>query len=202
MLTLEEIIVGYTYLAKVSGKSMEVRIDRALPKGGWDATNVGTNKTVRIKNVRDITGTAGTDEGPGVETTMDSDDVHPVDPDLVPITELDKSKKRGKVAKGGKTNAPKTPKLAREPKAPKPPKAAKEHKPSGLDAAYQVLTEAREPMRCREMVEKMITSGLWKTGGKTPAATIYSAILREITTKGDDSRFKKAERGLFTVNGK
>ena len=199
MLTLEEIAIGYIYLAKVSGKSMEVRIDRALPKGGWDATDLGTNKTVRIKNVRDITGTAGTDEGPAVETTMDSDDVHPVDPDLVPITELDKSKKRGKVAKGGKTKVPKLPK---EPKAPGGPKAEKVHQPSGLDAAYQVLTEGREPMRCGEMVEKMITSGLWKTGGKTPAATIYSAILREITTKGDDSRFKKAERGLFTVNGK
>ena len=52
------------------------------------------------------------------------------------------------------------------------------------------------------MVEKMISTGLWKTGGKTPAATIYAAILREIQTKGTAARFKKTDRGLFTLNGK
>ncbi|GEM_PF-5876952 len=33
--------------------------------------------------------------------------------------------------------------------------------------------------------------------GKTPAATLYAAILREITTKGETSRFVKTERGRF-----
>lgn len=33
------------------------------------------------------------------------------------------------------------------------------------------------------------------------AATLYSANLREISTKGKESRFKKADRGLFKVNG-
>ncbi len=41
--------------------------------------------------------------------------------------------------------------------------------------------------------------GLWKTGGKTPAATLYSAILGEITTKGSEARFKKTDRGQFTL---
>ena len=36
-------------------------------------------------------------------------------------------------------------------------------------------------------------------GGKTPAATLYSAILREIQTKGKEARFKKSDRGLFTL---
>ena len=36
--------------------------------------------------------------------------------------------------------------------------------------------------------------------GQTPAATLYSAILREINTKGKESRFKKADRGLFAIN--
>ncbi len=73
---------------------------------------------------------------------------------------------------------------------------------SGLDAAAQVLQEKGEPMTCGALVEAMIAQGLWKTSGKTPAATIYSAILREITTKGDESRFKKTDRGLFTVNAR
>ena len=38
-------------------------------------------------------------------------------------------------------------------------------------------------------------------GGKTPAATLYSAILREITTKGTSSRFVKSDRGKFVRTG-
>jgi hypothetical protein len=45
----------------------------------------------------------------------------------------------------------------------------------------------------------MLAKGLWRTGGKTPSATIYSAILREIRDKGDASRFAKAGRGKFTL---
>ncbi len=37
-------------------------------------------------------------------------------------------------------------------------------------------------------------------GGKTPHATLYSAILRDLA-KGDDSKFVKTERGRFTVRG-
>ena len=36
---------------------------------------------------------------------------------------------------------------------------------------------------------------------KTPHATLYSAMLREISTKGKDARFKKTERGKFAANG-
>jgi hypothetical protein len=38
---------------------------------------------------------------------------------------------------------------------------------------------------------------LWQTEGKTPAATLSSAILREITTKGDAARFRKVGPGKF-----
>ena len=50
------------------------------------------------------------------------------------------------------------------------------------------------------MVEAMAAKGYWKSpGGKTPHATLYSAILREINEKGKESRFKKTERGKFAV---
>ena len=49
-----------------------------------------------------------------------------------------------------------------------------------------------------EMVDAMSDRGLWKTDGKTPAATIYSAIIREIAGKA--SRFRKEARGLFALN--
>ena len=81
--------------------------------------------------------------------------------------------------------------------APKAVKTDKKKRSSGLDAAAQVLKDAKAPITTKEMVEQMLAKGLWTTGGKTPAATIYSAILREINTKGADARFRKADRGKF-----
>ena len=82
-------------------------------------------------------------------------------------------------------------KKAKEPKA---------KKTSALDAAVRVLEEAGQPMTCPEMIEAMATKGYWTSpGGKTPAATLYSAILRETQTKGDASRFVKTERGKFAA---
>ena len=70
---------------------------------------------------------------------------------------------------------------------------------SGLDAAAKVLAKAGEPMSCKAIVEHMLANGLWQTTGKTPAATIYAAIIREIAAKGDNARFRKVERGKFTL---
>jgi HB1, ASXL, restriction endonuclease HTH domain len=74
---------------------------------------------------------------------------------------------------------------------------------SALDAAAKVLGEASEPMNCQAMIEAMATKGYWKSpGGKTPASTLYSSILKEVTTKGKESRFKKVARGQFALAGK
>ena len=90
----------------------------------------------------------------------------------------------------------------------KPEKAAtrakqgeqKAKKPGGLDAAARVLAEAKEPMTCRDIVDAAFARGYWKSGGRTPHATIYSAMHREIAAKGKQSRFKKAGRGKFAIN--
>jgi hypothetical protein len=75
---------------------------------------------------------------------------------------------------------------------------AGEKKLSALDAAARVLAEAGQPMTCQEMIDAMAAKGYWSSpGGKTPSATLYSAILRELT-KGAESRFVKTERGKFT----
>lgn len=72
---------------------------------------------------------------------------------------------------------------------------------SGLDAASQILREASEPLDAQVLVARMLERGLWKTGGKTPASTIYAAMIREIKTKGPVSRFQKVDRGRFTATG-
>ncbi|WP_436714919.1 winged helix-turn-helix domain-containing protein [Roseiconus lacunae] len=54
-------------------------------------------------------------------------------------------------------------------------------KMSQIDAALAVLKKARKPMSCREMVEAMAKQKLWTSpGGKTPDATLYAAILRDL----------------------
>ena len=73
-------------------------------------------------------------------------------------------------------------------------------KMSGLDAAAKILAEAEMPLNAKMIVERMIAQGLWTTGGKTPSSTIYSAMLREIDVKPGESRFKKVDRGLFTLD--
>ncbi len=96
--------------------------------------------------------------------------------------------------------APATPELA----LPTPPAAS--HHPvkaqgvSCLDAAAQVLQDAGQPMRCQALIDAMAEKKLWISTAPTPAATLYSAITREITTKGEKSRFAKVERGLFKLN--
>ena len=102
--------------------------------------------------------------------------------------------------------APK-PEVAETPKATtaKPAKKKVDPKPkktSALDAAARVLGEAGQPMTCMEMIEAMSKKGYWTSpGGATPQATLYSAVLREIKTKGKEARFKKTERGKFSING-
>lgn len=82
------------------------------------------------------------------------------------------------------------------------PKRSKPKRVSALDAAAQVLAKATKPMRAKELIAEMSAKGLWKSpDGKTPEATLYAAIIREIAAKGDKARFKKHERGVF-VPGK
>lgn len=58
-----------------------------------------------------------------------------VDPNLVPLTRIDKA------VKGGKG------------------KASKDKRVSALDAAAKVLVESKEPMSCPDMIEAMADKG-------------------------------------------
>ena len=62
-----------------------------------------------------------------------------------------------------------------------------------------MLRATGSPMRCREMVTAMAAKGLWESTAPTPQQTLASALLREITKKGNGSRFRKADRGTFEL---
>ncbi|MBX3316468.1 MAG: winged helix-turn-helix domain-containing protein [Phycisphaeraceae bacterium] len=113
--------------------------------------------------------------------------------------------KNATAAKGTPTGEPratggKVAKEAKDAKTPaaKPAKPAKAKRISALDAAAKVLAESDRPLRAIDMIEVMHAKGLWTSpGGKTPEATLYAAITREIAAKGTDARFKKVDRGMF-----
>ena len=192
-----EIKIGGVYRAKVSDKLTDVRIDRTNPHGGWDGTNLATGKTIRIKSAQRLRSPSKT-KAASTASAGAKDDAK---------SGGAQTPSKGKQAASPKDAQPKA-KSASKPAqktttkagGAKKAKSDKPKKPSGLDAAAQVLAEAKEPMRCKDMVETMIAKGLWSSSGKTPHATIYAAIIREIAGKGDQARFKKTDRGLFTIN--
>ena len=78
----------------------------------------------------------------------------------------------------------------------------KDKKMSAIDAAARVLAETGAPMGCKELIGAMAGKGYWMSpGGKTPDATLFSAIAREIAMKGDLARFTKAGPGRFGPRG-
>lgn len=172
----DQVKVGGLYTAKVSDKLVTVRIDRAHSGGGWNATNTATGKAIRIKSAQRLRGAAK-----GATKAESSEPVEAKD---------EKSKGSAKAST----------------KKAKPKKGDRERKPkrvSALDAAAQVLAKADKPMRAQELIAAMAEGGLWKSpGGATPHATLYAAMLREISAKGKEARFTKVERGLFAFSGK
>jgi HB1, ASXL, restriction endonuclease HTH domain len=127
--------------------------------------------------------------------------------DAVAATNLPVARKGAPGAtKKSKKAAPAKAPLAkgRTPKAPKSDtptineEADKHRKLSALDAAAKLLQESGQPMNCQEMIGAMSAKGYWTSpAGKTPAATLCSALLREIKIKASQARFQKAARGQF-----
>jgi hypothetical protein len=119
------------------------------------------------------------------------------------IRSLTMSKKTSTKATTKKTAKAKAPKA----KPAKPAQVAKASNPakdknlSAIDAAAKLLGETSEPMNCKTMIDAIAKKGWWSSpGGKTPHATLYSAIIREISVKGKEARFKKTDRGNFAIN--
>jgi hypothetical protein len=87
---------------------------------------------------------------------------------------------------------------AAAPTDPTPPA----NKLSALDAAAKVLGESGQAMNCQQLIAAMAAQGYWSSPkGRTPASTLYSALLREIQTQGANARFLKTQRGKFMLKG-
>jgi hypothetical protein len=99
-----------------------------------------------------------------------------------------------------KTPPVKSGKTPRKPKAAERAQAGGQPKLSALAAAAKVLAETGRAMTCKELIATMAAQGYWSSpAGKTPEATLYAALAREIKVKKDQARFRKSGRGTFAL---
>ncbi len=207
----EQVKIGNVYAAKITDKVVPVRIDSVCislstgKHGGWEGTNLATNKKVRIKSPRklrkQITVPDGASSGGAAASGAASASGGPVKKKLTAAERRARLAASNAKPKADKAKPSKTPAKADKP-ATKKADAPKEKRLSLIDAAVQVLGDSGgDAMNCKQMVERITEQGLWspRSGGKTPHATLYSAILRELQKKGSDARFTKVERGQFTL---
>ena len=189
-----EVKIGGKYYANVSGKRVVVHIDSESPIGGWSATNLTTNKGVRIKSAQRLQGEVGAAKRQAKVTTEGNVTIVENEPATVEtigeaastVGAVPKKLRKAKTAATATDNADAD---------------AGEKRLSCVTAALKVLGESSDPMNAQELITSMEAKGYWSSpGGKTPHATLYSAILRDLA-KGDDSKFVKTERGRFTVRG-
>ena len=69
-----------------------------------------------------------------------------------------------------------------------------------IDAAYQVLKEAGEPLHVNEITRRALKLGILVTRGKTPARTVEARIGEEINYKYGESRFLRVGQGTFNLS--
>ena len=180
----EDIQIGGTYLVGLAGNLVPVLITEDHTSGtGWLGKTIKTGKQITIRSAQRI--------HQAVESDKDASAA--------------KQGKRKPKATANTTNASKRDTGIPRKSAATGGDQVTTGKPMSLinAAAHILAQDDQEPLRCKDIVEKAISQNLWQPGkGLTPAATLSAAMMREIKTKGNDSRFVKAERGLFTVQGK
>ncbi|MCO6043332.1 HTH domain-containing protein [Aeoliella sp. ICT_H6.2] len=66
-----------------------------------------------------------------------------------------------------------------------------------MNAITHVLTEADGPLHYREITKRALASGLWKTRGTSPEATVNAHLSGSIKRDGSKSPFRKHARGVY-----
>jgi hypothetical protein len=206
-----EVKIGGVYSAKVSDKVVQVRIDATNRHGGWNATNLVTKKKIRIKSAQRLRAAV---KAP--KTISPPRTAKPLDPNRCAtprckgepaLTHLGKPLCQKCWDRLCEDDAPKSTaggdgKRAKKAGARKS-SDAKPKRMGVLSAAAQLLQAEGKPMRAKELIDAIAAKGLWTSPkGKTPEATLYAAMIREVTNKGNAARFKRVDRGLFAFNTK
>ena len=71
---------------------------------------------------------------------------------------------------------------------------------TALEAAVEVLRKEGKSLHIEEITERMLESGLWQSKAKTPRNTVNTRISDDISLKGERSRFRRMEPGVYGLN--
>ncbi len=70
-----------------------------------------------------------------------------------------------------------------------------------LDAVHRVLEEEGGPLHYKEITERILDQGLWKTKGLTPWDTINARLAVDVKERGEQSLFYRAAPGVYGIRG-
>src|SRR6266702_1961981 len=68
-----------------------------------------------------------------------------------------------------------------------------------LNAVRIVLEEANEPLHSREITQRILARGLWRTEGKTPDETVSAQLSVDIINHAQASLFQRTGKGIFAL---
>jgi len=193
--------IGATYLVKVAGNLVPVKIDREHDNGGWLGVSVKTGKTIRIKSPQRLRKRLADPEYMKAVHKSDQENARLAE-QRAKSTDGQTASERAMAQSATRATKPAKPATKRDTGERGATGGEPDAKPmSLLDAAAHLLSLGTgDPMRCKDIVDLAVARGLWTPGnGRTPSNTLYASISREIKTKGDASRFVKAERGKFAL---
>ena len=177
MCDTSNITVGTIVMVKVGRNETEVVVTE-IGENRWKVKKVGSDREFAVSKIERVLGeNLLAPEAEVVETAAPVEQVNVQETEPVAEEESD------------------TPN-------PAPESGRQEKKLSLLDAAAQTLKHSRRPMNTKEIVARIIESGIWTpTGAKTPEQSLYSAIFREIKEK-ENPRFRKSaeKKGSFEFN--
>jgi len=173
--------IGQCYIARFPKNEMPIRIESRETNGSWKARSLTHGRIVFVKNesllVRECSGN-----------------------DLVELAKTVVPNRRSKrQAPPTHTLATDTPQVARVRVVKAKRQRIPEFSLTLLEAAHRILREARKPLSCQQIIDRMIKRKFWRTEGATPQNTLNAAMARDISANGVKSRFIKTGRGLFAA---
>jgi len=171
--------IGNCYIAKFAKVTMPVRIESQKENGVWISRSLTHGRVVFVKNEQIL------------RECNESD--------LVEYAKTVVPNRRSKKQTSTPVLAVETPHVARVRKVKAKRRNVPEFGLTLLEAAYRILREAKKPLACQEIINRVAKKKLHRSSGATPQNSLNSALANEIRTKGDQARFVKVGRGLFVA---
>ncbi len=172
--------IGICYIAKFAKVTMPVRIESRKDNGVWLSRSLTHGRIVFVRNEAQL-----------LRECSESD-----------LSELAKTVLPNRRSK---KPAP-APKMPVETVQAAQNRKVKRRRPSvpefGLtlvEAAYRILRQSQKPLTSQEIVDLAYKRKMHRSNGATPQNTLNAAIIRDLKANGEQSRFVKVGRGMFTA---